>query len=203
MAEGTTRPAGRASLLAQAALASRLARATTNEQAGFALRAVAAELTLQASSMEGTDMDEAVSLHRVVYCSRNAIAEADADVGREVEAVLDASRRNNQRDGITGALVYSEGCFAQALEGPAAAVERCFGRIQRDFRHADVTVLESRPVQTRLFGDWSMAYGGVLGSQAARLRLRQAFTEPRSLAAETVVTLLHDVVRGPAAGVQA
>ena len=153
---------------------------------------------------ERPDMTETTPLHRLVYCSRNAIADAHDDVEREVEHILTASRRNNPRDGVTGALLYSEGCFAQVLEGPLAAVERTFERIQCDFRHADVVVLESRRADARMFGDWSMAYGGALGAQAAaRLGLKRAFTEPGSLAAEAVMTQLRDVVRGQAGKVPA
>ena len=149
-------------------------------------------------------MTETSPLHRLVYCSRNAIADAHDDVSREVGQILEVSRRNNRRDGVTGALLYGEGCFAQVLEGPLAAVEQTFERIQCDFRHADVIVLESTAVRARLFGDWSMAYGGALGAQAAtRLGLDRAFTEPRSLAAEAVVAQLQDVLRGEMQGVPA
>lgn len=149
-------------------------------------------------------MTDTTPLHRLVYCSRNAIADVHDDVAREVEQLLAVSRRNNARDGITGALLYGEGCFAQVLEGPIEAVERTFERIQCDFRHADVVVLEVGIVQTRLFGDWSMAYGGALGPQAAaRLGLKRAFTGSHSLAAEAVVAQLQDVVRDQADGVMA
>ena len=147
---------------------------------------------------------ETMPLHRLVYCSRNALADAHADVAREVEHILAVSRRNNARDGITGALLYGEGCFAQVLEGPPAAVERTFERIRYDFRHADVLVLARGAVQARLFEDWSMAYGGALGPRAAaRLGLERILTEPRSPAAESVVTRLQDLVRGQADGVPA
>ena len=103
-------------------------------------------------------------LHRVLYCSRNLIpggagafsGAVAADVGR----ILAASRRNNARDGITGALLFSEGCFAQVLEGPLDAVESAFERIQCDGRHSDVTVLQSGPITARDFPDWSMAFTG-------------------------------------------
>ena len=97
-------------------------------------------------------------LFRVVYCSRNGIAGDEATVAREIAAILDVSRRNNARDGITGGLLFSAGCFAQVLEGPSAPIEETFERIQCDPRHNDITVLEAGPIAERAFPDWSMGF---------------------------------------------
>lgn len=99
-------------------------------------------------------------LHRVLYCSRNLIPGTPETVAADIRSILATSRRNNARDGITGGLLFSQGCFAQVLEGPLAAVEGAFERIQCDERHSDVTVLQSGPVATRDFPDWSMAFAG-------------------------------------------
>ena len=99
-------------------------------------------------------------LHRVLYCSRNLIPGSPEAVAADVRSILAASRRNNARDGVTGALLFSQGCFAQVLEGPLDAVERAFERIQCDERHSDVTVLQSEPITARDFPDWSMAFTG-------------------------------------------
>lgn len=99
-------------------------------------------------------------LFRLVYCSRSAIGDAHDDVVREIARILAVSRRDNARDGITGALLYDEDCFAQVLEGPLEAVERVFERIRRDRRHNDVTVLENAPQRERLFVHWSMVLVG-------------------------------------------
>ena len=99
-------------------------------------------------------------LHRVLYCSRNLIPGDPDAVAAGIRSILAASRRNNARDGITGALLFSQGCFAQVLEGPLDAVEGAFERIQCDERHADVTVLQSGPAAQRDFADWSMAFAG-------------------------------------------
>ena len=99
-------------------------------------------------------------LHRVLYCSRNLIPGTPEEVAADVHSILATSRRNNARDGITGGLLFSEGCFAQVLEGPLDAVESAFERIQCDERHSDVTVLQSGPVATRNFPDWSMGFAG-------------------------------------------
>lgn len=99
-------------------------------------------------------------LHRVLYCSRNLIPGTPEAVAADIRSILATSRSNNARDGITGGLLFSEGCFAQVLEGPLDAVESTFERIQCDERHSDVTVLQSGPIATRDFPDWSMAFAG-------------------------------------------
>ena len=71
--------------------------------------------------------------------------------------ILDVSRRNNARDGITG-LLYADGRrFLQALEGEGDAVERAFLRISVDARHRALVVLSRREVTAREFGRWTMA----------------------------------------------
>ncbi len=99
-------------------------------------------------------------LYRVLYCSRNSIPHAPEVVAEDILAILAKSRRNNARDGVTGGLLFSTGCFAQVLEGPVDAVEAAFERIQCDERHTDVTVLQAGPVAMRDFPDWSMGFAG-------------------------------------------
>ncbi len=99
-------------------------------------------------------------LYRVLYCSRNVIPGSPDAVAADIRAILAASRRNNARAGVTGGLLFSEGCFAQVLEGPMEAVEATFERIQCDPRHAEVTVLRVGPIPARDFPGWSMGFAG-------------------------------------------
>ena len=118
-------------------------------------------------------------LHRVLYCSRNLVPGNPGTVADHIRGILAVSRRNNARDGITGALLFSQGCFAQVLEGPLAAVESAFERIQCDERHGDVTVLQSGPILARDFADWSMAFAGPdAASPFAAARMADAFAGP-------------------------
>ena len=134
-------------------------------------------------------------LYRILYCSRNAVAGTPEAIAHEVRDILACSRRNNARDGITGGLLFSEGVFAQVLEGPAAAVERAFERIQCDERHGEVTVLQASPIAARDFPDWSMAFAGAdasaspLGAEA----MAGAFSA-QSGAGDQVLALLRSVV---------
>ncbi len=99
-------------------------------------------------------------LYRLVYASKNLFDGSEADAEAEVAQILAASRRNNAKAGVTGALMFNGGAFAQVLEGPQRGVEDTFERIQRDIRHGDVTVLECGPVPARSFDSWSMAFVG-------------------------------------------
>ena len=72
--------------------------------------------------------------------------------------LLEKSRRNNLRDDITGLLLYHEGNFFQALEGPMDAVQACYDRIVEDPHHQGHIVLMAEEVAQRNFSAWSMAY---------------------------------------------
>ncbi len=143
-------------------------------------------------------------LFRVVYVSRSLLPEPAAEA--ELERILARSRRGNAALGITGALLFSEDCFAQALEGPPETVEAVFEAIQRDPRHTEVVVLEAAPVPAREFGAWSMAYAGRCRKAGARFAaLAEAGTgeAAQAAAAGRVLDLLRGVVgrgigaRGP------
>ena len=99
------------------------------------------------------------TLYRLAYVSRNALA-PDADAAVEIRTILDVSRRNNGSGGVSGALMFNAGLFAQALEGGLAAVEATFERIQCDARHDEVRILQFEPVAARRFDAWSMAWSG-------------------------------------------
>ncbi len=134
------------------------------------------------------------ALYRLVYASKNLLTGTEAEAA--VEQILAASRRNNERAGVTGALMFNGGAFAQVLEGPQKGVEETFERIQRDTRHSDVTVLEGGPITERGFVNWSMAFVG----QSARgqalwneLAAESSFDLAR-FSADAVFTMLHDLV---------
>jgi hypothetical protein len=73
-----------------------------------------------------------------------------------LNGILSISRRNNRRDGLTGALVCRRDIYLQLLEGSEAAVEATYARISGDDRHLAITRLTSEPAEARLFPDWAM-----------------------------------------------
>lgn len=90
-------------------------------------------------------------LRHLFYVSRST-AEPD-----DLPRVLDSARRNNAQHGLTGALVYTGGHFAQVLEGPAAALERTMQAIEADPRHTALRRLIDGPLAERRFAQWAMA----------------------------------------------
>lgn len=134
-------------------------------------------------------------LFRLVYCSRNTISADRSDSVAEIAEILAVSRANNARDGVTGALLYSDGCFAQVLEGDLGMVQRTFERIQRDTRHGDVIVLEARRAEARIFGMWDMALAEPEDPIRARAVIGLALAEPNGDAGITIVALLDGLVR--------
>ncbi len=135
------------------------------------------------------------NLFRLVYCSRNTILGQQGDPAAEVAGILATSRANNARDGVTGALLYSEGCFAQVLEGGLDAVERTFERIQCDPRHGDVVMLQVGRADGRLFGAWDMALAETDDPAKASAVLGRALAQPNSGAGTDVVAWLNGLVR--------
>lgn len=99
-----------------------------------------------------------MTIHALLYASRARVAGPEAAAA--VADIVACSRVRNGRLGVTGALVYSGGHFAQALEGRKAAVAELMRSISRDPRHTDVTILADGPAPARRFADWSLAYSG-------------------------------------------
>ncbi|MCD9148052.1 BLUF domain-containing protein [Pseudophaeobacter sp. MA21411-1] len=76
----------------------------------------------------------------------------------QLEALLAVARRNNQRDHISGLLMYHDGSFLQVLEGEREAVEACITRIAANPNHTQFLRLVQGEVPDRLFPAWSMGF---------------------------------------------
>lgn len=75
--------------------------------------------------------------------------------------LLRQSRRNNERDGVSGLLLYAGGRFMQALEGEQETVLALYRRIAMDARHARVTTLIKFAIPERSFAEWSMGFANI------------------------------------------
>ena len=86
----------------------------------------------------------------------------------DLEELLQRARRRNAIEGISGALVYTDGIFLQILEGERAKVHALMARIHKDVRHENVTVLREGDVPAPLFSSWKMAYVSATPAEVAR-----------------------------------
>lgn len=96
-----------------------------------------------------------MNLVRFVYVSTATSSyNEQLDLGR----ILQASRRNNPREEIGGVLYSGNGYFFQVLEGDRHKVNALYRRLLGDSRHTDVDVISVKPLDFRIFSDWSMKY---------------------------------------------
>lgn len=136
-------------------------------------------------------------LHTLAYFSRSTLGH-DGDPSVEIARILHVSQRNNHHRGITGALLYSEGCFAQVLEAPLSVVEEVFEKIERDHRHRHVTILQFRPLAKRNFGQWSMAFAGIIDPAGQALNINDVLDSPSKIegaqAGRDLIAVLNDLM---------
>jgi hypothetical protein len=137
------------------------------------------------------------NLVRLMYASR-----ITKECGpKELEDILNVSRRNNKTLGVTGALCYSARGFLQCLEGSRTAVNELYRRIVQDTRNEDVTLITYAHIEERAFGQWSMAY--VRADEVDQAILRRhgiaGTFDPYALNADQALGLLRDTARERAA----
>lgn len=96
-------------------------------------------------------------LYHLVYLSTSTKFLSDD----ELATMLEKAQANNKSLGVTGALVYHDGNFAQMLEGPKDIVLNLFEKISKDPRHFGVIKIEEGPIQKREFENWSMSFQNV------------------------------------------
>lgn len=93
-------------------------------------------------------------LERLLYRSHS---EQGAETLDTLAAILGASQRNNDSDGLTGALAAYRQSYIQVVEGAPDALDRLLSRLSSDPRHSDIVILARDTVLERSFAGWSMA----------------------------------------------
>ena len=129
-------------------------------------------------------------MRRVIYLSSAREDFSTADI----EQILEVSRRNNSRDGITGLLAYHDKSFFQVVEGPQEAISALMMRIQADTRHSSFMTLSDMQVETRAFPGWQMAlvpkHDLARLAEGAGLSLSALSQQPMELSADRRVNIL-------------
>ncbi|KQY84931.1 BLUF domain-containing protein [Brevundimonas sp. Root1423] len=107
-----------------------------------------------------------LALERLVY---ESTATGTTESIGNLAVILAESQRNNDRDGLTGALAAHRNHYIQVVEGPAQALDALLRRLESDPRHRDVTLLDREPIAERLFSGWSMANARITPDHGAAL----------------------------------
>ena len=102
------------------------------------------------SEMKGAEP----SLYFLLYVSQ-AVVEMDEET---LAKIIGVSHQNNQVAGITGCMLYQDGCFMQMLEGSRENVLKLMEHIRADTRHKNVSVVIEGHERQRVFLDWNMQF---------------------------------------------
>ena len=109
--------------------------------------------------------------------------------------ILEVSRASNERDGITGVLLFCNNNVVQCLEGSREVVNKTYARIVQDKRHQNPLLVDYRMLSTRLFSKWSMGYvpeSSVTQPTLLKYSVSQDF-EPRLLSGESCLRMLTEL----------
>lgn len=131
-------------------------------------------------------------LVRCLYASR-ATAQLAAPV---VDSILEQSRKNNPRQGITGMLCFFDDIFVQVLEGGRDEICELFNAIVRDDRHSNVRMLTYEEISERRFGSWTMGQVNIATVNPSLLLKysEKAVLDPFSCSGHATMALLDELV---------
>lgn len=76
----------------------------------------------------------------------------------EVTRILSQAQENNERNGITGALVFNHNYFLQSIEGARPTINTLLRKLVEDRRHFALQIVECCEVEARRWNKWSMNY---------------------------------------------
>ena len=97
------------------------------------------------------------ALIHIVYSSA-----AGVEFGQgELLDLLNVSRANNARVGVTGILLFYKGSFFQVLEGHEPEVRQTYEKVSKDPRHSKMLKIIEGPVEKRAFQDWTMGFANM------------------------------------------
>lgn len=101
------------------------------------------------------------TLYQLVYISERCRSDSD-QVINDIKA---QAEHNNQKQHITGALLFNERYFLQYLEGELEAVTALYNKICHDSRHHNVRLLVRKEIAQRDFCRWSLGVKKLLDTE--------------------------------------
>jgi hypothetical protein len=131
-------------------------------------------------------------LVRCLYASRPT----QPLTGPFLDGILEQSRRNNPKLGITGLLCVSDNLFIQVLEGGRDEVCELYNAIARDDRHEHVRMLAYEEISERRFGGWTMGQVNIARLNPSLLLkyFKRAELDPFECSGHATMALLTELV---------
>ena len=123
---------------------------------------------------------------------------SEMTVSTDFMDILEVSREKNEKNGITGVLLFCNNNVVQCLEGGREAVNETYARIARDIRHQNPLLTDYRDISMRSFSNWTMGYlpeSYVTRSILLKYSKSQDF-EPRLLRGESCLKMLLELAQG-------
>ena len=113
-----------------------------------------------------------------------------------LDRILEQSRQNNPRRGITGLLCFTSDVFVQVIEGGRDEICELFNTIVRDDRHTAVRLLSYGEIAERRFGGWTMGQVNLSAVNPALLLkyYEKAELNPFSASGHATMALLMELV---------
>ena len=112
-------------------------------------------------------------LYELIYRSQAKTNTSEEDL----KAILKTARSFNEKENITGCLLYHNQQFLQLLEGEFNILMELYERIKLDNRHEKIVLLHMRETDYRIYQDWTMAFKTVEQSEIERNAGVSEFTE--------------------------
>ena len=109
-------------------------------------------------------------------------------------SILEESSANNKKLNITGVLCQGSGLWMQVLEGERAQINILYARIMTDRHHKNVQLLSIEEIESRRFGQWSMALV-YLSKDDPMVQMAHPEFDPYSATAKDAMSLLEELIK--------
>ena len=131
-------------------------------------------------------------LVQCLYASRLAAAQAES----QIDSIMEQSRRNNPRLGVTGILCFTNDVFIQVREGGRDEVCDLYNKIVGDARHRDVRLLVYGEISERRFSNWTMGQVDIARVNPGLLLKysKKATLDPFGCSGRATISLIHELL---------
>jgi hypothetical protein len=92
-------------------------------------------------------------VYQIFYVSSSKL---NSDIESDLSEIVSKARFSNQKNSVTGVLLFRGGIFLQLIEGEKKDVENLYRKIEKDPRHSNLIILFQQESQDRVFPNWDM-----------------------------------------------